>query len=701
MIAAARRMQLNVPMRFTWMTRENSSSFAGPALPTVFIAVPMPAQLTRTLREPKRLTAVLRAASTSSALVTSAAVKRAEGPSVFATSAPADAGRSRSATRPPAATRRSAVARPSAEAPQVTTAFTWRRSMGPSSGAILAAAQDVVAPRRPTPTSAVLSDTRHVIRICIHHGRRGVGPPRRDHGDRRPSLVRSHEPLHSLPARRHASGSDRRPRRRRPDVRSRLRHASGGGSSVPPLGALRWPSRPGAPCRRPARPLSGIRADRARSRRSAAAPAVDPGVPSEVRRRANGDGAADRQSPARHRIGGVARGRDRAEGDRLGRPGPGAHAPGGRAHERTGAARAPAARGVAARVVERVSRFACLWVECFVAAAAVGRRLVSQARAVGFPGCRVALAGSRTAARVAAVRAAEPVMVVPPGAERAALAGAPLAALDLAPDLVATLEGWGVRTLGELAALPRDGLAVRLGPAGLRAHDLALGHDRDPFCAWTPPPFWDEAQGLEWEIDSLGALAVVLDAVLGRLCARLVAASLAADALDVRLELASGGHHARAVALAVPMCEVKPMLALLTLDLEAHPPAAAVTRVTVSAHPVRARAGQGGLWQPPAPRLRDLVAVLARLAALVGPDNVGSPRLDDSHRPDAYALTAFAPPDEPGGAGGERTPRPDPPLSDAHRLVLRRVRPARRVAVATDDERPSRVARQRVVGCRR
>src|SRR5207249_1510882 len=82
------------------------------------------------------------------------------------------------------------------------------------------------------------------------------------------------------------------------------------------------------------------------------------------------------------------------------------------------------------------------------------------------------------------------------------------------------------------------------------------------------------------------------------------------------------------------------------------------------------------------PRLRDLVAVLARLAALVGPDNVGSPRLDDSHRPDAYTLTAFAPPDEPGGAGGGRTPRQDPPLSDAHRLVLRRARPARRVAVA-------------------
>ena len=330
---------------------------------------------------------------------------------------------------------------------------------------------------------------------------------------------------------------------------------------------------------------------------------------------------------------------------------------------------------------------------------AIGRRLVGQAWAVGFPGCRVALAGSRTAARVAAVSATEPVTVISPGEERAALAGAPLAVLGLPPDLAAVLEGWGVRTLGELAALPRDGLAARLGPAGLRAHDLALGRDRDPFCAWTPPPFWEEAQGLEWEIDSLGALAVVLDAMLERLCARLMAASLAADALDVRLELASGGHHARTVALAVPMCEVKPMLALIALDLEAHPPSAAVTRATLSARPVRARAGQSGLWQPPAPRLRDLVAVLARLAALVGPDNVGSPRLDDSHRPDAYTLHAFSPPDEPGGADGGRTPRPDPPLSDSHRLMLRRARPSRRVAVATDDERPSRVDGQRVVGC--
>jgi len=39
---------------------------------------------------------------------------------------------------------------------------------------------------------------------------------------------------------------------------------------------------------------------------------------------------------------------------------------------------------------------------------------------------------------------------------------------------------------------------------------------------------------------------------------------------------ASGGHHARDVSLAYPMSEVKPMLTLAVLDLEAHPPPAAV-----------------------------------------------------------------------------------------------------------------------------
>ena len=347
----------------------------------------------------------------------------------------------------------------------------------------------------------------------------------------------------------------------------------------------------------------------------------------------------------------------------------------------------------------------------------IGRRLVHQARAIGLT-ARVGLAVSRTGARVAAASASAPVTVIPPGRERAGLAKAPLAVLDLAPDLAATLARWGVRTLGELAALPREGLATRLGPAGLRAHDLALGLDHDPFRPWTPPPFWEEAQGLEWGIDSLGVLALVLETVLERLCQRLAAVALAADALEVRLGLASGGHHARDVSLAYPMGEVKPMLGLLVLDLEAHPPQAPVTRVAVSAHPIRTQAGQGGLWQPPAPAPRDLVSVLARLAALVGADNLGSPTLVDSHRSDAFTMLAFSPPTEseppdrrwrgrslrqdppaPGDQASALADTRDPPGEREHRLALRRIRPARRVDVGTAGERPAHVDARRVVAC--
>jgi len=322
--------------------------------------------------------------------------------------------------------------------------------------------------------------------------------------------------------------------------------------------------------------------------------------------------------------------------------------------------------------------------------AAVGRRLVHQARTIGLV-ARIGLAGSRTAARVAAASAATPVTVVAPGRERAALAAVPLGVLDLDPALAATLARWGVRTLGELAALPREGITMRLGPAGLRAHDQALGRDHEPFRPWTPPPFWEEAQGLEWEIESLEVLTAVLETVLTRLCGRLGAAALAADVLDIRLGLASGGHHARLVSVAYPMSEVKPMLALVALDLEAHPPPAAVVRVAVSAHPIRAQMGQGGLWQPPVPAIRDLVSVLARLAALVGTERLGSPALLDSHRPDAFAMHAFAPPIEPDA----------PVRGDATepRLALRRMRPARRVDVAVVGERPARVDARHVVAC--
>jgi protein ImuB len=325
----------------------------------------------------------------------------------------------------------------------------------------------------------------------------------------------------------------------------------------------------------------------------------------------------------------------------------------------------------------------------------IGRRLRRQAGMVGLE-ARVGIASSRTAAAVA-TRIGPPVHTLPPGLERAALAAVPLATLEWPEALAATFARWGLTTLGDLAGLPREGLGARLGRAGLAAHDLATGLDRAPFQAWTPPPFWEEAQGLEWEITTLPALAPVLQRVLDRLCARLATARLLADALEIRLGLASGGHHTRSVDLAAPLGDPTAILALLALEIEAHPPHAAIVAVSLSARVVPQRVASGGLWQPPPPAPRDLAAVLTRLTLLVGSANVGAAVVVDSHRPDDYALAPF---DAATGAGDAPAARGDStvPTDSASRpelvagsLALRRLRPPRRVEVDTREGRPVRV----------
>jgi protein ImuB len=328
-------------------------------------------------------------------------------------------------------------------------------------------------------------------------------------------------------------------------------------------------------------------------------------------------------------------------------------------------------------------------------ARAIADRLVRQVSAVGLS-ARVGVATGRTAARLAA-QAGPRVTVVPAGGERAFLAAMPLGALGLPTELADTFGRWGIRTLGELAGLPKRSLGDRLGPAGLRAHDLALGLDRDPFRVHVPEPYWDEALGLEWEIASLEALAGVIERVLERLTARLAVVHVSADAVDLELTLASGPTHQRAIALAYPTRDVRLILTLIRLDLETHPPSAGVVGVRLRARPAVARPTPAGLWQPPAPAHRDLAGLLTRLTELVGAGNLGAPALIDSHHPDAFTLRPFT-----GSAPADARVPEEAGQSDV-RMMLRRAEPPLAVSVETGEGRPRWVEgqgrRARVLAC--
>ncbi|MDQ6746263.1 MAG: hypothetical protein M3Z27_09665 [Actinomycetota bacterium] len=103
----------------------------------------------------------------------------------------------------------------------------------------------------------------------------------------------------------------------------------------------------------------------------------------------------------------------------------------------------------------------------FAAVAAASRARVRRAEIV--PGATAGLGARRSSSRESARAGA-----------RAYLASMPVALLRVRPALTGlpeALERLGVRTLGELAALPPEALADRFGPAGLQARELADGGD--------------------------------------------------------------------------------------------------------------------------------------------------------------------------------------------------------------------------------
>ena len=94
---------------------------------------------------------------------------------------------------------------------------------------------------------------------------------------------------------------------------------------------------------------------------------------------------------------------------------------------------------------------------------------------------RVGVAPGKFAARVAAGRGAPgTACVVAPAEVAGFLAGASIGWLPLPPETVRRLERLGLRTLGDLAALPAAAVQARFGPVGRRAWELARGRDDDP-----------------------------------------------------------------------------------------------------------------------------------------------------------------------------------------------------------------------------
>jgi protein ImuB len=252
-----------------------------------------------------------------------------------------------------------------------------------------------------------------------------------------------------------------------------------------------------------------------------------------------------------------------------------------------------------------------------------------------------------------------------------------------------TFRRWGLTTLGEVAGLPAADLSERMGQAGLVLQRLASGVDLAPLVPDPGVPRFIQSIDLEWPIDALEPLSFVLARLLDPLSAALERADRGAAALRLDLRLVDRTVHGRLLQLPAAMRDAKVLRTLLLLDLESHPPSAAIDVVTLEIDPAPARIIQYSLLERAIPSAETLATLTARLGALAGERRYGSPELLDSYRPDAFEMRRF----DPGASGPvAQSFRPAIEAAPAGTLILRRFRPPIAVRVTVGRGRPARVA---------
>lgn len=232
------------------------------------------------------------------------------------------------------------------------------------------------------------------------------------------------------------------------------------------------------------------------------------------------------------------------------------------------------------------------------------------------------------------------------------------------------LEDVGIRRIGELDALPRDGLARRDGAMVLETLAKARGQRPDPR-PWHRPPEQHAARlVLPAPVEHTDTLLFAARRLLAGLCAWLAARHAAvdrctlwlehADVPDTRLEIITGAPCRDEARLARVLHE---QFARLTL-----PAAAEALRLTAN-QPMSLHPPSGDLFGDPGAARDSATRLLERLRARLGDAALTSLQLVAEHRPERAWRNVTPDLDRPGDAAPDGRLRPTWLLPEPRRLA--------------------------------
>lgn len=259
--------------------------------------------------------------------------------------------------------------------------------------------------------------------------------------------------------------------------------------------------------------------------------------------------------------------------------------------------------------------------------------------------------------------------------------------------ILSILRKWGIDTLGQFARLDKEELTARLGPVALRLWERAQGKSIRPLRFVHPAETFAESFEFENDVETLEPLLFILRRFLEQLSQRLGTIYLVAAELTLRIHFSDKQEYRRDFKIPHPTNDVDLLFRMLHTHLENFKSEHPIVAVSLQAKPSKPARQQFGLFETALRDPAQLSETLARLMGLLGPDRVGTPVLEETHRPDAFRMEEFS-------WFGGTTSGPPVRLGPSHYSSpgIRRFRPTMPASVLCDVDLPVHVRSGEITG---
>jgi protein ImuB len=254
--------------------------------------------------------------------------------------------------------------------------------------------------------------------------------------------------------------------------------------------------------------------------------------------------------------------------------------------------------------------------------------------------------------------------------------------------VLAVLRRWGIESLGQFAALEKEAVAARLGPIGVELWERAAGKATRLLKLVPVRESFEEAFEFENEIETSEPLLFMLRRFLQQFSVRLGVLHLVASELQLEITFSEKNSYSHRFKIPEPTNNVETLFRMLQTHLENFTSASPIIAVGLKAETTKPAFEQFHLFET---ALRDptrLTETLARLIGLLGSERVGTPVLEETHRPDAFRM-------EPFSWQLPETKTDSPPLPA---VALRRFRSALPASVLLAKNRPVHFRSAKVQG---